>query len=39
LLSPDATVPRHRLHADECRGETTVRFATWNEVTGLTGAT
>jgi putative transposase len=29
---------RHRLGATEYRREMTVRFATWNEVTGLTAA-
>ena len=37
-ISPHFRPRRHRLRADEYRREMTVRFATWNEVAGLTGA-
>lgn len=33
-ISPHFRPGRHRLDADEYRREMTVRFTTWNEVTG-----
>ena len=37
-ISPHFRPGRHRLSTDEYRREMTVRFATWNEVTGTTTA-
>jgi putative transposase len=37
-ISPHFRLGRHRLGADEYRREMTVRFATWNEVTGTATA-
>ena len=37
-ISPHFRPRRHRLGAAEYRREMGVRFATWNEVTGLTAA-
>ena len=37
-ISPHFRPGRHQLRADEYRREMTVRFTTWNEVTGTTTA-
>ena len=37
-ISPHFRPRRHRLTADDYRTEMTLRFAIWNEVTGLTAA-
>lgn len=37
-ISPHFRPGRHRLDANEYRREMTVRFATWNEVTGTATA-
>ena len=37
-ISPHFRIPRHLLHAQECRREMANRFSIWNEVTGLTTA-
>jgi putative transposase len=37
-ISPHFRPGRHQLRADQHRREMTVRFATWNEVTGTTTA-
>ena len=37
-ISPHFRPRRHRLGAEDYRREMTLRFATWNEITGLTTA-